>query len=351
MRTALLFSLLACTTPTPEPEGVDGLSLDVTVPGPFNPGYRLLSVTYDPGLGEGERTLDVHLWYPTEEADFDEVTYTYDVFRDELVVPDGALADPAYAGGYPVMVYSHGDRGFGGSSAFLARQFATHGWVTIAPDHLDNLTFDDVQPRPTSLYVHRATDLSAVLDALDTELDGLANTSKVVLSGHSFGAFSTWAAAGATFENVADFCVEEQCTTQERAAFDAGLDDDRIVATIPMAGTIRRSWFGDTGHRPVDLPVFFMSGTEDVRGQQEQWDAMDTLDFTWIDIEGACHNAFALGACANLDTDEGFEIIETYALAFARRNVLDDDDAVVMGILEGTTPVNDKVVFQRMTAD
>lgn len=351
MRLLALTLLVGCATEL-EIEDVEGLAFDVATTGPYNPGYKLLSVTYDPGLGEGNRTLDVHVWYPTEDVDFDEVSYSYEVFRDEAVVPEASLAPSAYGSSYPVHVYSHGDRGFGGSSAFMARYFASHGWITISPDHLDNLTFDSVEPRPTSLYVHRATDLSAVLDDLAENPDFTdAETSRVVLSAHSFGAYSTWAIAGATYENVADFCVSEDCTTQERAAFEAGLDDERVVATIPMAGTIRRSWFGDTGHRDVDLPVFFMSGTEDVRGQQEQWDAMDTLDFTWIDIEGACHNAFALGSCTNLDTDEGFGIMQTYALAFARRHVLDDAQSGVLDILDGTAPLSDKVAFQRMNGE
>ena len=47
----------------------------------------------------------------------------------------------------------------------------------------------------------------------------------------------------------------------------------------------------------------------------------------WLEIEGACHQTFAIGACSNLDGGEGFDIVQTYALAFARRSVLDDDDA------------------------
>ncbi len=32
----------------------------------------------------------------------------------------------------PVQVYSHGDRGFPGTSHFLMRYFASHGWVSVA---------------------------------------------------------------------------------------------------------------------------------------------------------------------------------------------------------------------------
>ena len=92
----LLPLLVACTGPAePEDEAVDGLALPVDAPGPFHPGYRLTELTYDPGLGEGPRTLPVHIWYPTESTDFDEVFYTYEVFTDEGVVPDAPLAPSA----------------------------------------------------------------------------------------------------------------------------------------------------------------------------------------------------------------------------------------------------------------
>lgn len=350
-----LIGLLACSGPAdPGSEAVDGLALAVDAPGPFHPGYRLVELVYDPGLGEGERAIDVHIWYPTESTDFDEVHYTYEVFTEAAVVPDAPLAPSAYGETYPVHAYSHGDRGFGGSSAFLARHLASHGWITVAPDHVDNLTFDNVQPRPTSLYVHRPRDLSAALDQLeaDAELGAVADTSRVLLSGHSYGNYTTWSAGGASFEAVDEACAAEawDCTSAEYDAFAAGLGDDRIVATVPMAGTIDRSLFGPTGHRSQHGPVLFMSGSEDPIGQAAHYEAMDTLDFTWIDIEGACHNAFALGACFTLETEEGFAIIDTYALAFARAHVLGDTDATVRGILDGSVEVSERVAFQRMNA-
>ncbi|TNE88149.1 MAG: hypothetical protein EP330_15950 [Deltaproteobacteria bacterium] len=353
MSPLLLLTLLACgPEPEPEAEPIDGLSLDVRQPGPFSAGYRLLHTTYDPGLGEGERSLDLHVWYPTESTDFDEVAYTYEVFTDAEVVPDAPLAPSAYGGSYPVQAYSHGDRGFGGSSAFLARHFATHGWVTIAPDHVDNLTFDNVEPRPTSLYAHRPMDITAALDALEADevLGAVAATDRVVLSAHSFGNYTTWAAGGSTFEAVDSICAPEaeDCTQAEYDAFSAGFGDPRIVATVPMAGVIYRSWFGDGGHRTQQGPVLFMSGTEDPIGQQTHWDEMDTLDFTWLEIQGACHHAFALGGCFDLPTDEGHAIVHTYALAFARTHVL--DDASVVGILDGSEVVDERVAFQRMNA-
>ena len=344
---ALIF--MACSSPE---SSIDGLSLAVDAPGPYQPGYMLRSVTYEPPVGESPRTLDLHIWYPTQSTAFDEVSYTYEIFVDEGVVPEAPIAPSIHENGYPLHVYSHGDRGFGGSSAFLARYFASHGWVTIAPDHLDNLTFDTVEPKETSHFIHRPLDLVASMDMVSEQMPWSSelDADRVVVSGHSFGSYTTWAIGGSTYDAVETFCSPEErdCSEAERAAFEAGLGDERVVATIPMAGTIRRSWLGETGHRQHQAPVFFMSGTEDPVNQQGQWDEMDTIDFTWIDIEGACHNGFALGACPELDTDEGFAIIQTYALAFGRRHALLDPSADVQSILSGQRSVSERVRFQRM---
>ena len=344
--------LVACASePTEDP--IDPATLDPGERGPYNPAYQVWELTYDPGLGAGERTIAFNVWYPTGSDAFDEVVYTYELFDDDRVVPDGPLAPALHADGYPVHVHSHGHMAFGGSSAFLARHLATHGWITIAPDHTDNLFFDTVEPRPADLYIHRSTDLTAVLDELE-RWEPAADTERVALSGHSFGAYSVWAAGGATFDpnGVSAQCAgfDPVCTAAEEQAFLDGLQDERVVALLPMAGTLRRSWFGDEGHRAVEAPVLFLSGTDDPVGQQEQWDGMDTVDFTWIDLEGACHQAFALGGCSEIDTDRAFGIVQTYALAFARRHVLGDTAAGIPGLLDGSTEVDPAVAFQRMNA-
>ena len=338
-------------------DGVDPLSWPVDALGPYNAGWRAWDITYTPIGGEEDRTIGFNVWYPTEAETGDEVRYM-GVFLDEVTLGGAPATPPVHDGSYPVMVYSHGFQGWSGTSADLCRYFASHGWVVVAPDHTGNTFLDHQDPLVTSHYLDKPQDLSAVLDALEglpatDELAGLADTSRVVLSGHSFGAYATWALLGATYDpdSIDAACSgggglpTGQCTQAQRDAFLSGqIDDARVVGTIPMAGTIRRSFFGDAGHRTVRGPVLFQSGTNDQVGQQAQWDSMDQVDFTWIEIEGGCHQTFALGQCDTLDSEEGFAIVDTYAFAFARSVILSDDS--VAGILDGTTPVSDKVTFQ-----
>lgn len=363
--TAILLALLLTACPSTgddddsaaAPDGPDPLAWDVQDFGPYNVGYRTWTHTYTPPGDIGERTIEVHLWYPTEDTSGEGIRYL-DVFLDEDSWAGAVPAAPVHDGGYPVHAYTHGHQGFAGSSAFLPRRLASHGWVTIAPDHTDNTFLDNVSPRDTSLFFTRLTDMTESLDQLEsvgaTHLAGTPDTSKVLLSGHSFGSHSTWGVGGATFDHAAitqacnDGAVESgECTPEELAVFGTDLSDDRVVALMPMAGSPRAAWFGEAGHLAVDKPVLNMSGGSDPVGAEELFARSAGLDFTWIEIEGGCHQAFGLGACDDLDTDLGFSILGTWALAFGRRHVLADDDPTVLGILDHTIEVSDLITYQR----
>ena len=333
----------------------------VDQPGPYRAGWRGWDLTYSPLGQEDDRTIGLNVWYPTNDETGLEVRYM-GTFLDELALGQASLAAPPYGGAYPVMVYSHGFQGWGGTSSDLCRYFASHGWVVVAPDHTGNTLLDHADPLETAHYLQKPQDLTAVLDALESlpasdALAGLTDTTRVILSGHSFGTYPAWASLGASYDSaqVDSACAgggglpTGQCTEAQREAFLSGeLSDDRIVASIPLAGTIRRSFFGAEGHRSVRGPVFSMTGGNDSVGQQSQWDSMDQIDFTWIDVAGACHQTFALGSCDTLDRDEGFAIVDTYALAFARAHVLGDTSSEVLGILDGSVVVSDAVSFQRL---
>ncbi|MCO4773667.1 MAG: dienelactone hydrolase family protein, partial [Deltaproteobacteria bacterium] len=309
------------------------------------------------------RTIGFNVWYPTEDTVGEEVRYL-GFNPDEDALGGASLASPLYDGRYPVMVYSHGWQGWGGTSADLCRWFASHGWVVVAPDHTGNTFLDHSDPLETAHYLQKPQDLKAVLDELDAlpagdPLAGLADTSAVVLSGHSYGAsLAAWAGIGATFdaEAVESACAgggalpTGQCTPDQEDAFLSGeLTDPRFVASIPLAGTIRRSFFGPDGHLGARGPVMSMTGSNDGSPQSyiDQWDSIEGIDFSWVSVEGACHQTFALGTCNTLDKDERFRIVDTYALAFARAHVLGDEGDEVQGILDGTVEVSALVTFSR----
>jgi predicted dienelactone hydrolase len=340
-------------------ESIAGKLLDYPVDkvGPFRVGYRSWKTTYTPPIGDA-RTIRINVWYPTNVTSGSNPVYG--IVRDTDVFSDATLAPPVETAGYPVHVYSHGRSGFGGTSSDLMHYFASHGWVAVAPDHTGDLFPNDTPELPASIYYLRSLDVSAVLDVLeslpaDDPLAGKCRTKSVFMSGHSFGALTTWASSGAKFDmaSLRNMCSDGSsfsapCTNEEIELFAKGLSDSRIVSGLPMAGGVGSGpgFFGTTGYDAVKKPMMLMSGTDDPIGADEIFARATSLDFTWLDIAGACHQTFALGACDNLVNDEGYRIVNTYALAFARRAVLGDRSPRITGILSGAEVVSSKVAYR-----
>ncbi len=337
---------------------VDPAAVDPQADGPFRVGYRAFDVTYTPPGQDAERTVTLNLWYPTWAMDGGDPPRYAGIQLDRAVFTDAPPAAPAHAEGYPVMIYSHGDRGYGGDSAFLARQMASHGWVFAAPDHTGN-TLRDVQGENRfAHYVHRPADLSASLDALaalpaEDPFGGRLVTDRVVAVGHSRGTYTMFALAGASLDldvldaRCADGEFDGPCEPSTRAAFAAGLGDDRVVGVVPLAGGFRSNFFGTTGQDTVDVPVLWMTGTADPQGVEDQIALFAGHDVLWVDIEGGCHLSFTLGSCGTLPMGEGHAIIEAFVGAFGRSVVVGDDGAAVVGILDGSVGVSERVSLQR----
>ena len=359
-------ALFACGAEDPPGDGGGGaqahtsLAYPVDQPGLYQVGYRSWEHTYEGLGGLGSRTIRLHMWYPTTEPKGEHPTYG-NVWEDKLSFIDAPLAAPDDPAGYPVHVYTHGHQGFAGTSNFLMRAFASHGWIAIAPDHVGNMLIDFVPPKQSWLFYTRSTDVSAALDALETlpesdPLHGLARTDKVVMSGHSFGVHTCWAVAGAKYDvaaieagckNTSSPMPSGECTQAQIDVYAAGSRDPRVVASVAMAGSIDRKMFGAEGHKAVDIPMMTISGGKDPVGADAQYDSADGVDITWIDIAGGCHQSFALGPCGTLAPEVAFPIIETYARALARRHVLGDEAPQTLDILSGKTQLSDLVSFQR----
>ena len=233
-------------------EGVDPLSLSVTDDGPFQVGWRTYEHTYQPRPDGPERTITVNLFYPTEATDGAPARY-FDLLADRTAFRDAPLADSIYDGGtYPVQLHSHGHTGYAGAEGPWLFHFVRHGWVVVAPEHTNNTLFDNVSPRQMELYYQRPLDVRAALDSAadlpdEDPLAGKLDTDRVILSGHSFGGFTTWIGAGAALDAdaVEARCAESQmedgegCTAEDLEVFGSDLSEPRAVAAIPHSGDTR----------------------------------------------------------------------------------------------------------------
>lgn len=341
----------------PMPEG-GLLDYSVDAAGPFNVGYRTWTYSYEAPGGAGTREILINVWYPTLDKEGAAPHYI-GLFPDASSFEGASLAPPLDPAGYPVHAYSHGHAGFGATSSFLMRYFASHGWVAVAPDHKGNTLSDPKGSAPLSIHYLRSLDMAASLDSLEDlaagdPLAGKCLTKNVVLSGHSFGTETAWSVGGATYDmaEIQAKCgsgtsFPEPCTPEQIAVFEPGLGDPRVKAGIPMAGGTGTGpgWFTEGGYDAVSKPYMLMSGTDDPVGAENVWARVTSIDFTWLDILGGCHQLFALGGCKGISDEEGFPVVSTYALAFANRFILDDKSPSVAGILDGSDTVSPKVHF------
>lgn len=205
MRFALLLaalSLTACSSASAPDAGED-----FDAPGPYATGVTQLSVTTDAG-----RVLPVEVWYPaadsaraTSNAGFAVETFESDPTRSAqlamwmeeapaLCTPRRALGarDAPHADGtWPLIVMSHCDKGFRFSMHALAARLASHGFLVAAPDHLDNTRFDGTAPLNDAFLAVRADDIEAVLDEVLASSQFNADSTRVAMVGHSFGAVTT----------------------------------------------------------------------------------------------------------------------------------------------------------------
>lgn len=266
----------------------------MTKPGPFNVGHEARTVT------SAEREIPVDVWYPTEAKRGTATTY-FGLFTDEKSF-DGA--NRAEASEYPVIVYSHGTQGFGGTSATLMRHFASHGWIAVAPTHVGH-TLSDPPPDKATIFAQRIEDMRNAI-AVAASIKG-AKTDRVLAIGHSFGGRTVWALAGAA---------------------DPSFKEPRVAAVIAMASADDEII---VDYAAAKVPVFLMSGTADPIGQTALWEKVAAANRWWIDIEGACHQTFALGGCADLADDEGFPLVDSYALAFARQTLFSEPNPLLDG--------------------
>lgn len=345
----MLFLFCACSqqSKTPIDSPPPWVDHDITTAGPFSVGHIQYTHEYTPLEDQPNRSIVIDIWYPTDDTSGEEGQYLYGV--DPLIFEDASIATSIYEEGYPIHLHSHGYRGWGATSSTLMRHFASHGWISIAPNHTNNLLGDHESPLPVAHYIHRSLDLQESLNVLeDMDAFSTVQSNRVLMSGHSFGSgYSAWSVAGASFTQTDLFCntgvgLEDEsmrCSETEKEMFLSGaLHEPRIQAIVPMAGTIRTSFFGDTGHQSVALPILFLSGTEDNHeSAQNHWEAMNELDFRWLSLEGGCHQTFALGQCTTLDPELGFSIVSSYSLAFARNTILQDDTSAILDWINGNT--------------
>lgn len=335
-------------------------------PGPYGIGFRTMDVTYTPAGFDEARTINVSIWYPTNDASGDPTVYFDLITRDDVYLD----ATPV-AGVHPVFAFSHGNGGIAEQSYFLTEHFASHGWIVVAPDHTGNTIADIDAALIPDMVVLRPLDITAMLDEVydlpaSDPLAGLPGDI-LVASGHSFGGYTTLALAGGSFdvETIVDECeidpmglVCSSLTPERIKQLKAGFADPRVDLALPLTpGAI--TIFGDDGLGAIEVPTMLMTSLLDETTPNDQdgdpaWSGLNDPQDLRVDFLTGGHYTFTFACDAGLiegdgcgddfiSPDEAFGVINTYALAFVRDRLWGDPS--VQSILDGSEPLSDVVTL------
>jgi len=173
-------------------------------------------------VGGGRR--DTPALYKADTGPFPVRSVIYVVLRDQSRdkdLPVSAYFPARPRGKLPVIVFSHGGGGSGETGLPLVRHWASHGYLVLCPTHGDSLRLRFRQGKDISDgmrgvvrraltrqedWLNRPKDISFLLDSLAAiearipALRGRLNAKRLGVGGHSFGAFTAQAIAGATIK-------------------------------------------------------------------------------------------------------------------------------------------------------
>jgi predicted dienelactone hydrolase len=262
--------------------------------GPFQVGVRTLAIS-------AKTPLEIMVWYPGLANTRDNsISYNYEI---KMQKPLGRVAIATYKrhavsdaqsdlsmAPYPLVILSPGFSIGATSYGWLAEHLASYGFVVISPDHLETL---DPENELWQAAIARPHDILTVFDYVDEQtgaggrFEGMIDPTLVAVAGHSYGGYTSLAAAGARIdtrsfrtqcEGVLDsdepgaWLCEKLLPHMADMANLAGLDtipdtlwpawvDARVDAIVPMAGNA--FFFGQAGLSEITVPVMAIGGTAD----------------------------------------------------------------------------------------
>ena len=181
---------------------------------------------------------------------------------------------------YPVLLFSHGAGGSRDGYGYLGRYWAEHGYIVLHPTHLGSdrsllkkgRIFYDLRAlrgmvRDKNNLLNRPKDITFLLNTLPQleelvpALKGHLDPTRIGVGGHSFGAYTSVAVAGAkVYGNLG-----------EPALF----ADNRVQAFLVLSPQGPGGWaFKEDSWDSIRRPMLMMTGTQDKgfeSGEPYQW--------------------------------------------------------------------------------
>ncbi len=292
------------------------------------------------------RTLTAQVWYP---AGFPEQDVPVEELEDEpnrtayadllAAAPAGCPTRTAHVayeiepmqGDFPFVFFSHCHDCTRWSSFSIAERLASHGFVVVAVDHVDNTLWDYLDdtdvPLDEEFLPVREGDIEAVIDFVLAWTDWPGDPERIGMFGHSFGSVT----AGLVAQ-----------------------DDDRIDAVMGIAAPMENPLLEGVSIAEIEQPAAFLVAQEDnsitefgnslIRDNYEQkpgaaWkiEVPDAGHWSFSDLVGVAE-PFPAGCGEGvrqtdgsdftyLDPEAGRAIAASYVTAFFKATLLDDAGA------------------------
>ena len=261
----MLWLLLACT-----PEEPTEAAPERSTPQDWGP-YAVGVDTQWYTDARGKEML-VDIWYPA--VDGGEALHNYDPFVLQVQGLNDAQPDTR-GGPYPLIAFTHGLGGIRFQSASLTEFWASHGFVVVAPDHVNNTLLDLDESLLGIVALERPGDVSSAIDFVhDHERFGalVDPDAPIGVAGHSFGAVTSLTVGGAEIdvEQAVDYCRTHNgdgCSFfKEDLATEGALVGDPDPRVVALASLAPGAWFlfGPDGENLQNtVPALMIGATQD----------------------------------------------------------------------------------------
>ncbi|CAN5466321.1 lipase [soil metagenome] len=245
----------------------------------FPVGRRTIVLT---DQSRASRQLTADLWYPATDSAAQRSVYEL-LPGIAYTAAQAQHEAPARAGEFPLIVFSHGRTGMRISYAFLCEALAARGAIVVSADHPGDVLIDWLlgsNDDDRTNEVNRVADAHFLLHALlsgdetvPVDLVNAIDHDRIVLAGHSYGAYTAFATAAGSRGVAAH---------------------DRVRAIVGLQSYTRTMSDGLLGR--IDRPTLMVVSTADKTTPPEidaerPW-ALLRGHPTWrLDLEGAGHHA------------------------------------------------------------
>lgn len=282
------------------------------------------------------RKLSVRFWYPATVAG----TAPRALYRHVIVTPgkpDFVIEDRGIAvenalalsgQRYPLVLMSHGYRGWSSRFSNLAENLASKGYVVAAIDHND-AAFNNVPSFQMSfgnVMLDRALDqrqiLTQILAQASTATSGMAaqiDPDKVGLLGYSMGGFGALATAGAPYDGTSKTIKALPAEAQRALMNTDSAVSGKIKALVAIAPwgaqPDNRSW-RETDLAKIAAPVLLIAGDHDdvvdfKAGVSWLFNNLSGTDRHLLVFKEARHNV--VGNPVEFDQNVDFSTVELFA--------------------------------------